>query len=166
MKQPDKEDIAEILELVYYDPSGCLRWEKNYANRKKGQVVGSKNSKGYMRTKIKGKHYFIHNLVWLLNKGEYPKATLDHINRVVDDNRIENLRVSTREGQQHNGRGWGRTSMYKGVCYHKRYKKWMAYCNRKTIGYFNSEHDAAKAYNDRAKWLWGNWAYLNEVPDE
>lgn len=32
-------------------------------------------------------------MIWILEKGEYPDGFIDHINGVITDNRIENLRL-------------------------------------------------------------------------
>ena len=37
---------------------------------------------------------------------------------------------------------------------------------RKHLGWFKIEADAARAYNAKARELFGEFAYLNEIPDE
>lgn len=70
-----------------------------YAVRKAGRLVGCKNVKGYivftlhlagMRKQIK-----LHRLIWIAANGLPPKeAQIDHVNRIKDDNRIQNLRLA------------------------------------------------------------------------
>ena len=36
------------------------------------------------------------HIIWFLKHGEWPAVTVDHINRVHDDDRIDNLRLSSR----------------------------------------------------------------------
>jgi len=60
--------------------------------RRPGTVVGTHDKLGYRVTRIKNKTYRIHRLVWLWHHNSWPKQTIDHINHVRDDNRIENLR--------------------------------------------------------------------------
>lgn len=59
------------------------------------------------------------------------------------------------------------SSEYRGVMFHKRVKKWQASIQhdkkRRHIGYFDCEHEAAKAYNEKALKLLGNKAKLNEI---
>ena len=62
------------------------------------------------------------------------------------------------------------SSQYRGVNYigyGRRKKRWRAYyfINKKqtVIGYFDDEKDAARAYNKRAKELFGEFARLNEI---
>jgi len=57
---------------------------------------GSYDKDGYLIIKIKGRKYKAHRLVYAFHFGEFPPGELDHINRVRDDNRIENLRNATR----------------------------------------------------------------------
>lgn len=59
------------------------------------------------------------------------------------------------------------SSKYKGVTWYKEREKWMVRINinKKHIflGYFESEIEAAKAYNDAAIKYYGEYARLNEV---
>lgn len=55
-------------------------------------VSAGRDVKGYLRASVNGHQYRVHRLVWLHYYGEWPKYTVDHINRKRDDNRIENLR--------------------------------------------------------------------------
>ena len=59
------------------------------------------------------------------------------------------------------------TSKFKGVCWHKAANKWYASIQKDKriyyLGVFEIEIDAAKAYNERAKELFKEFANLNEV---
>lgn len=70
------------------------------SDRKGG--LGSYDKDGYLIIKVKGKQIKAHRLVWFLCKGSFPKQELDHINRIRDDNRIENLRLADRKLQHQN----------------------------------------------------------------
>jgi hypothetical protein len=92
---------------------------------------------------------------------------VDHINQNGLDNRKANLRLATRvqnswNRQKTNKNTW---SKYKGVCFHKRDKKWQAKIGLngqvKHLGTFNSESNAAKAYDRAAKKYHGQFAVLN-----
>lgn len=96
-----------------------------------------------------------------------PNKQTDHRNGNGIDNREENIRICT--GSQNNQnchRVWGK-SKFKGVSWYKRYKKWLASIgfNGKAIncGYYDSEIEAAKAYNTKAKELFGEFARLNII---
>lgn len=90
---------------------------------------------------------------------------IDHINHNGLDNRRTNLREVSKEQNSWNRRKpRGQcTSQYKGV-YH-RYGKWSSAikCKGKLIfiGWFEDEVSAAKAYDEKAKELFGQYACLN-----
>lgn len=90
----------------------------------------------------------------------------DHINHDTLDNRKSNLRIcntSDNLGNLSFRRGF--TSIYKGVCWINERKKWkssVAYNNTNYIlGYFTSEIEAAKAYDKKARELFGEFALTN-----
>ena len=91
---------------------------------------------------------------------------VNHINENGLDNRRENLMVVTRSQHKMLVRKRKKyTSRYKGVSWAKRDKKWKVQItiNWKQIylGLFNSELEAAKAYDEAAKELFGEFAKLN-----
>ena len=104
----------------------------------------------------------------ILNLKYGDKEQADHINHDGLDNRKCNLRIVTNWQNQMNKCSYrNSSSKYKGVCWHKSHKKWMAQIrlNNKLIylGYFNDEKEAARAYNIKAQELFGEYAYLNDV---
>lgn len=95
---------------------------------------------------------------------------VDHINGSGLDNRKENLRICTHSQNHMNSRRQSNnTSGYKGVCFYKRVKKWIAYIkyNKKRVhlGYFNAREDAALAYNEAARKYHGEFARLNKFEE-
>lgn len=97
-----------------------------------------------------------------------PGKEIDHINGNGLDNRKENLRFcSHRENcRASRKRQRNTSSMYKGIYWDKKEKKWRArIClmdgTKKHPGYFESELDAAKAYDEAATELFGKFATLN-----
>lgn len=92
-------------------------------------------------------------------------AGVDHINQNGIDNRRANLRPATKSQNAANQRPVkGKTSQFKGVCWY-RATKWQAYItvsgNRRHLGYFDAEEDAARAYDTAALAAWGDYACLN-----
>lgn len=100
---------------------------------------------------------------------------VDHINGNGLDNRKENLRICTRSNNLMNSSKpkSKATSQYKGV--HKlklknpNWKCWRSEIrlNKKAIyvGLFNTEKEAALAYNEAAKKYFGEYAKLNKVEE-
>jgi hypothetical protein len=96
------------------------------------------------------------------------KKSIDHINNIGTDNRKENLRLCNQSQNNANRRKQKNcSSQFKGVCWYKRDKKWVASIEYKEkqyyLGRFNSEINAALAYNKKAKEFFGEFAKLNEV---
>lgn len=97
-----------IEEFLEYNPdTGDLIWLKRPSNCVKvGSVARSKTTDGYLAVCVKGKQYKAHRVAWYLHTGQWPNGTIDHINRVKTDNRIENLRdVSSAENSLNKNRG-------------------------------------------------------------
>ena len=92
-----------ILDRFYYYEGNIYlrdRVEDSYFKSCHAHVPVGYNCNGYRRCmqqcRVLGKRNFmVHRIVWLLNTGEWPKNTIDHINRDPLDNRFENLRDCT-----------------------------------------------------------------------
>lgn len=119
-----------------------LVWKKAPSNRVVvGKVVGTLPKDGYYRSG----NNLVHRAVWLYYHGRLPIGDLDHINGIRTDNRIENLRETTRGLNTQNRKG------AKGYTYHANRKKpWCAQLKvnykRKFLGYYATEEEANEAY--------------------
>ncbi len=90
---------------------------------------------------------------------------VDHKDRDGLNNRRENLRIATKS--QNNANNAGKrshsTNAFKGVARFR--KKWRAVIRfqgvRKYLGYFKREEDAARAYDAKARELFGEFASTN-----
>ena len=109
----------------------------------------------------------IHRLVaeaFILNLTNLP--CVDHKNRNSLNNHLSNLRWCTKNENQHNrSKNKNTTSVYKGVCFHKKLNKWKAQIQHNGqlihLGCFLDEADAAHAYDRNASELFGVFAKLN-----
>jgi hypothetical protein len=113
---------------------------------------------------IDGKDVALHHFV----TGVPGHVLIDHRNRNPLDNRKENLRVADLSKNGMNARKHRRgrpTSKYKGVWWDKSRSKWAAmiraYKKVYPLGRFASEEEAARAYDQAAKKLHGEFALLN-----
>ena len=151
---------ARLQELFIYDNGKLLR-RIGVKGSLQGTVIGTIKPKGYRVAVVDGKMYRVHHLIWVYHNG-YFADELDHINRVRDDNRIENLRPCNHS--QNLGNSGPRVHKYKGVTLCKQTGRWRAqlkdYRER-----FDTIEEAALAYNVVAKKHFGEFAYLNEVND-
>jgi hypothetical protein len=110
-----------------------------------------------LKTNGKPKLFRIHRVIakcFIENKDNKPQ--INHINSNPNDNRIENLEwVSNSENNIHKFLNKNKSSIYVGVTFCKREKKWLGQIqiNKKKIhiGYFNSELEAHNAYLEYKK---------------
>jgi len=124
------------------------------------------DSLGYALTHDKGKMIKLHRLLL-----KPPKNTfIDHIDRNPMNNSRENLRIcSTHQNCFNQGLRSDNTTGYKGVQYDKKGNRLVVrigYKGRRyTIGRFPPEKiiEAAKAYNQKAIELFGEYAFLNAI---
>lgn len=98
--------------------------------------------------------------------GNIPKGKeIDHANRNTLDNRKSNLRICNRSQNNMNRPKFVGSSKYKGVCWHRRAKKWRATINKNNkqiyLGLFENEKVAAEIYDEIAIKMYGDFAYLN-----
>lgn len=145
--------------LFYYE--GHLWWVIPTApNVEIGQIFGCLDSDGYRHGNFYGKEAKEHHLVWLYHTGDCP-AYLDHINGLRDDNRLENLRLSSHQNNMRNRAGnKNSSSKYKGVSRYKN-NRWQVHIDNKYLGIFDCEEKAALAYDEKAKERHGEYARLN-----
>lgn len=105
-------------------------------------------------------------LLHKLLMGEKLGYEVDHKNRNRLDNRRDNFRwASSSENKANVLKRSGASSQYKGVCWDLRKNCWRAHVgsrkNKKHLGYFKDEVEAAKIYDKAAFDRWGEFAYLN-----
>lgn len=139
----DDEDFEALSRFKWYEDNG-------YAVRKPPMENGIRGCNLRMHCEILG------------------RFLVDHIDGNGLNNQRHNLRPATvsQNGANRRKHRFG-LSQFKGVCWHKRDKKWLAYIQvarkRMHIGSFDSELDAAKAYNFAATAAFGEFACLNAI---
>jgi len=146
----DPEDYKKLAKYNWY-AKRCDRrfYAERWGKRKQGSII---------RTDIK-----MHQVIMGTAEGK----VIDHINHNGLDNRKANLRFATTQQNTWNKRKQkgNYSSQYKGVHWVKSENKWRAVitCNSKVIyiGRFDDEKAAARAYDDKAKELFGEYAALN-----
>jgi hypothetical protein len=119
--------------------------------------------KTYIATTYGGSSHYLHRALTRAKKGE----VVDHINGDTLDNRRANLRVCTAKENTYNKRTSGGASKYKGVHTKTNGNTWTACIKRDGVTYragtFKTEEEAAMAYNDLAKQIFGQFAWLNVI---
>lgn len=109
--------------------------------------------------------------VWMHREILGAATEIDHVNGIGTDNRKENLRQCTRSQNCANRRKLqGCLSKFKGVHWHG--YGWIARLqkrdvsgrqDKRSLGVFQTQQEAALAYNKAAKETYGDFALLNEV---
>lgn len=138
-------------------------WNTRYAG---AEAFTKEDDLGYRRGCIFGADHFAHRVAWAWMTGEWPTTKLDHIDRAPSNNRFQNLRaVSDKQSALNRAGRSGTASRFKGVHWFKPSRKWAArlrsdgrlvFCK-----YFDSEEDAARAYDAAARRINGPLAYVN-----
>lgn len=115
----------ELLHKLFDYKDGKLHWKESPSrNVKAGDVAGSLDSRGYFKTRINGKYYRNHRLIFLYHHGFTP-SVIDHIDGDISNNKITNLRAATNTQNQFNSKKRSdNTSGVKGVLWSKRLQKW------------------------------------------
>lgn len=135
-----------------------FRWYLN----KEGYVMRSQHISGSGK-KRKKKIVILARLLMDAPKNK----VVDHINRDPLDNRKENLRICSRSQNEANSPSRGGTSQFKGVHWDKKTERWISGIKLKykkfILGSFESEIEAAKVYDKKAREFFGEFAYLNKV---
>jgi hypothetical protein len=136
-------------------------------NKATGHIYSNSNNEGYIRIRFLGREFRAHRIIWSLFNGEIPEGMLvDHIDGNVSNNRIENLRLVTRQQNKANSRGdWNKPSklprgvtinpsgnyrsrvMYKGVTY--------------SLGTFKTIEEAENAVKEKHLELNGEFSIYN-----
>ena len=153
-------DFTALVDDEDFERVNQYKWLLHKSNKSKVLYVYSTKNNNKTALKL---HRFIMNIT-------SPKIHIDHINDNGLNNQKSNLRICTNQQNTSNKRKIeGFTSKYKGVSWSKRLNKWRAtifYFYKQThLGDFNSEEEAARAYNVKAKELFKEFARLNDVPD-
>lgn len=145
-------------------------YDKSVNTKYAGKEAGKVDGHGYRIILVDGQLYYAHRLAWMIVYNEDPgEKYIDHINGNTSDNRIINLRLvtpsnnnlNTRKQKTHKTRK--PSSLHKGVSSYK--DRWKSRIIKEGVSYylgvFNSETEAAHAYNVKALELNGQYAKLN-----
>jgi len=111
----------------------------------------------------------------ILGRDMLPCEEVDHIDRDGLNNRRSNLRLASRVQNCQNRRSRvGSASRYLGVSWEASSCKWRARIGYResgtidrnvSLGRYISEEDAARAYNEAARRLFGDFSNLNKIID-
>ena len=163
-------------DFVHYD-NGRLFWKERprshfasdmawrmFNNRDAGNEAGSLNVHGYVSLCINYKMHRAHRIIWDMHNGPIPEGMdIDHMNGIRSDNRVENLRLSTRSQNIGNKLVAKRSkSRLMGVTRDNARNNWRAVINANgkyvTIGRYPTKGLAAVAYAKASIQAYGKFA--------
>ena len=146
MDATNREKWKSVDGFANYEISNCGRVRNATTER---ILTPIDNGRGYLRVGLqknsKRNLRMIH--VLLANafiENPHNKPCVDHIDGNRQNNCLENLRFATRaENSRNKSKRANTTSVYYGVCFHKKADKWNAQIQiegrRKNLGYFTDE---------------------------
>lgn len=146
-----------LLDDEDYDRLSIFAW---YAQKKGHRWYAARG----IWTDKTTKRVYMHQFILEPKRG----FTIDHRDLDGLNNQRTNIRYATRQQQQQNRFSFRGFSKFKGI-YRER-EKWVARIGlgnkkKKFLGYFNTEKQAALAYNEAALENFGEFAALNEVSE-
>lgn len=138
----------DLQSYFLYEADGTLRRKCKC----QWPAVGSLRSDGYKTVTIRGKHNKAHRIVWTMHNGTIPEGlVVDHINGDRSDNRIENLRLATRQQNQNNTMAVALLSS----------GMWEAKVRANGISYVLGEFESAAAARDKVSSFRSDPMYLD-----
>lgn len=119
--------LERLKQVIVYDPeTGAMR-HKGRQGVRDGSSAGALDAEGYLVVRIDAIKHRANRLAWLYMTGKQPEGQIDHINGIRSDDRFCNLRmVSNKQNGRNQRKQSGNKSGVTGVCWHKRYSKWIA----------------------------------------
>lgn len=90
---------------IFEYKDGKLLWKNARRPSFNGKEVGCDDGQGYIKVTFNGKQTLAHRIIYLMHYGEMP-AAVDHIDRNVKNNRIENLRAADTSKNGMNSQSW------------------------------------------------------------
>lgn len=128
----------------------CRQWNSRYA----GKETFLSGPHGYRGSSINGEWCSAHRVAWAMTYGEWPDGEVDHIDHDPSNNRIENLRLTSRTGNMRNQKKHStNTSGFRGVHYYEdRKNRWRARITvggrQMSLGHFATKDEAIAARLD------------------
>lgn len=116
-----------------------------------------------VRVNGRGKTLHMHRVL----SGALPGQQVDHADRCTLNNQRSNLRIcESSQNHANSGKSKGKTSKFKGVCWDRTKGKWKAATKKngksEFLGRFNSQEEAARAYDLVHQGRFGDFALTNE----
>jgi hypothetical protein len=143
-----------LKDYFYYDETSpsCLRWKAIYSKGSTvriGSVAGSLDTQdGYWRIHALGTFLKVHKVVWAITKETSQVGlTIDHVNGVRSDNRIENLRlVDNYINQRNRSKNSNNSTGHTGISFSSREQPSGMY-SKFTASYYGGKKHTSKTFS-------------------
>jgi hypothetical protein len=165
----DGEVVRIRVDSRKYGTQWILVDAANYARVKDRRWYAHRNYRTFYATACDGAN------PKLMHHALVPYKKVDHRNGNGLDNRQVNLRPVTtvqnggNRKKELQRKGCATSSQWKGVTLHKQSGRWMVRVQvdgkRRTVGLFEDELEAARAYNIAAVEAFGEYAHLNQLEE-
>lgn len=152
----DPEDAERVMQHRWSPVTPCTRGDRHIFYAKARMVIPGAGVR----------FEYLHRYILGLTKRA---DRVDHVNHNGLDCRRQNMRVVTHQQNIYNRRpNLHGSSPFKGVHWHAAMGKWQALIKQDgrvfRLGFFDDQVDAALVYDDKAREVFGEYAYLN-FPD-
>ena len=115
----------DYLQIIFDYRDGNLYYKEKVGKMTIGKKAGGYNKCGYYNIDINRVKYRLHRMIFLWHHG-FLAPEIDHINGIKTDNRIENLRASTKGQNLRNSKiRKNNSSGYKNVYFDKKENKYI-----------------------------------------
>ena len=143
-------EVDWLKDRLKYEPmanGSSLVWlRRNGSQVNAGDIAGTlRKTNGRWEIRFLGKQWQAHRIVWALCYGYFPDCQIDHIDRNPSNNRIENLRLATRnelDNGQNRSLNKNNTTGFTGVI--RKYNKFVARIKAAGKWYYGGIYDTAQ----------------------
>ena len=136
-------------EILYKDRPDCPQFSPRHAHKPVGRINGGYKRCSQVCRGLEKRNFMVHRIVWLLNTGEWPEHTIDHIDKNPLNNKFENLRDVTQAVNNDNRGPYNKGGKFKGV--YQVGGKWRSQINHNkekiSLGQYHCLFQAVKAYD-------------------
>lgn len=134
----------------------------NLINKKTKHTYYNKDRDGYIRVRVLGREYRAHRIIWEMFYGPIPdNMFIDHIDRDTTNNKIENLRLATKQQNNHNRGNISGRVLPKGVTkVGNKYRVRIMYNGKYyDLGTYDDMDEAGTCYKESSDALFGEYSY-------
>lgn len=159
-------DLSYVQRQFSYESGRGLVWAINKAKCKKGTLVGGSTPRSTVR--LNSTRVLVSHVVWFLHHGYWPSERqewIDHMDGNCLNNTIENLRVASPSENNVNRKSIGKFSKGISINSNGTIRSVIQHEGKRYyLGSFETEAEAAAAYQGASRVLHGEFSIFNRQP--